>query len=83
MTLPAKIDAVLELETVDGHERQRRLMVRRRRAQTPPLVFEMDAFDRITAIPDARSPSRVEAEPSTPIVSASIAPLTTLDAGAG
>ena len=60
VTLPAKFDIVLELEGVDGHERRRRLTARRRRRATAPLVYEMDDDDRIVAIPDARSRTRVE-----------------------
>jgi DNA repair protein RadA/Sms len=62
VTLPAKFDIVLELESVDGHERQRRLTARRRRRATAPLVYEMDDDDRIVVVPDGRSRGRVEME---------------------
>ena len=62
VALPSMMDVVLELSAVDGHERQRRLTVRRRRAQTAPLTVEMDDDDRIVVVPDPRSRSRVEVD---------------------
>lgn len=76
--LAAKMDAVLELEAVDGYERRRRLTTRRRRRATPALVYEMDEDDRIVVIPDARTRSRSEAEAAVlTIVNANDGPLTT------
>jgi len=78
--LAAKMDAVLELEAVDGYERRRRLTTRRRRRATPALVYEMDDQDRIVVIPDARTRSRSEAEAAVlAIVNASPDPLTTAE----
>ena len=80
IVLPSMMDVVLELERVNGHERQRRLTVRRRRAQTAPLVYEMDDDERIVVIPDARSRSRVEFEAAALFaVNGSDGPLTTVD----
>jgi len=62
VVLPSMMDVALELEAVVGHDRQRRLTVRRRRSQTVPLLYEMDDDERLTVIPDGRSRSRVEAE---------------------
>lgn len=76
--LAAKMDAVLELEAVEGYERRRRLSTRRRRRATPALVYEMDGEDRIVVIPDARTRSRTEAEVAVlAIVNGSDRPLTT------
>jgi DNA repair protein RadA/Sms len=84
VVLPSMMDVVLELEGVDGHERQRRLTVRRRRSQTAPLVYEMDPDDRILVIPDARSRSRVEAEAEAVfVVNASTEPVTTVEVRRG
>jgi hypothetical protein len=80
VTLPAKFDIVLELESVEGHERQRRLTARRRRRATAPLTYEMDDDDRIVVVPDGRSRGRVEVEAA--VVSqviASAEPLTTAE----
>jgi hypothetical protein len=80
VALPSMMDVVLELEAVDGHDRQRRLSVRRRRSQTAPLLFEMDDEDRLVVIPDARSRSRVEAEAAALAVIADAAePLTSVE----
>jgi hypothetical protein len=38
VALPSQFDVVLELSAVEGHDHQRRLTVRRRRAQTAPLT---------------------------------------------
>jgi DNA repair protein RadA/Sms len=79
VVLPSMMDVVLELEAVDGYERRRRLTVRRRRSQTAPLVYEMDADDRIVVIPDARSRNRVETEAAALfVINASSEPLTSL-----
>jgi DNA repair protein RadA/Sms len=82
VVLPSMIDVVLELERVDGHERRRRLTVRRRRSQTLPLLYEMDADERIVVIPDARSRTRLEAEAAALFVlNDSAAPLSTAEVG--
>jgi hypothetical protein len=80
VTLPAKFDVVLELESVNGHERQRRLTARRRRRATAPLIYEMDDDDRIIVVPDGRSRNRVELETTVVTeVTASAEPLTTAE----
>jgi hypothetical protein len=80
VTLPSKFDIVLEIDKVDGHERQRCLTARRRRRATAPLVYEMDDDDRIIVIPDARSRSRLEIERLVvALVNASAQPLTTTE----
>ncbi|HEX6537680.1 MAG TPA: AAA family ATPase [Candidatus Dormibacteraeota bacterium] len=80
VALPAMFDNVLELQAVDGHERQRRLSVRRRREQTPPLLLEMDEQDRIKVVPDGRQRSRVDAEQSAlAIVTAATNAMTTAE----
>jgi AAA domain len=80
VTLPAKFDIVLELERVEGHERQRRLTARRRRRATAPLTYEMDDDDRIVVVPDGRSRGRVEVEAAVVSqVTASAEPLTTAE----
>jgi Bifunctional DNA primase/polymerase, N-terminal len=84
VALPSMMDVVLELEAVDGHDRQRRLTVRRRRAQTAPLTVEMDDDDRIVVVPDARSRGRVETEAAVLFaVNASTGPLTTGEVRSG
>jgi DNA repair protein RadA/Sms len=84
VALPSMMDVVLELEAVDGHDRQRRLTVRRRRAQTAPLTVEMDEDDRIVVVPDARSRSRVETEAAVLFaVNAADGPLTTAEIRSG
>ena len=78
VTLPAKFDIVLELETVEGHERQRQLTARRRRRATAPLTYEMDDDDRIIVVPDGRSRSRVEVEAAV-LAQVGAEPLTTAE----
>lgn len=78
VALPAMFDNVLELHAVEGQERQRRLTVRRRREQTPPLLLQMNDQDRIVVVPDGRQRSRVEAEKSAvAVVNSSTRPLST------
>jgi hypothetical protein len=80
VALPSMMDVVLELDAVEGHERQRRLTVRRRRSQTAALLFAMDDEDRLVVVPDQRSRSRVESEAAAlAVVSASDEPLTTAE----
>jgi hypothetical protein len=80
VALPSMMDVVLELEGVAGHDRQRRLTVRRRRAQTQPLTYEMDEDDRMVVIPDGRSRSRVEVEAAAlTVVNASAEPMLTAE----
>jgi Bifunctional DNA primase/polymerase, N-terminal len=79
VALPSMMDVVLELEYVAGQENRRRLNVRRRGAQTLPLVYEMDDLGRMVVIPDARSRSRQEAEAAALfVVNESTAPLTSI-----
>jgi hypothetical protein len=80
VALPSMMDVVLELEGVAGQDRQRRLTVRRRRAQTQPLTYEMDEDDRMVVIPDGRSRSRVEVEAAAlTVVNASAEPMLTAE----
>jgi predicted ATP-dependent serine protease len=80
VALPSMMDVVLELEAVEGNERQRRLTVRRRRSQTVPLLYEMDDEERFIVVPDARSHSRIEVENAAfEVVNASTEPLKTAD----
>ncbi len=80
VALPSMMDAVLELVPVEGHDRQRRLTVRRRRAQTTPLVYEMTEDERLVVVPDGRARSRVEAEAAALfVVNDSTEPLTSMD----
>ena len=77
VALPSMMDAVLELATVDGYDRRRRLTVRRRGSQVTPLVYEMDEDERLVVIPDARSRGRVETEAGAVfVVNESAEPLT-------
>lgn len=80
VALPSMMDIVLELEAVDGRDRQRRLTVRRRRSQTAPLIYEMDDDDRMRVVPDPRSRSRIETEAAVLFtVTANNEPLTTVE----
>jgi DNA repair protein RadA/Sms len=80
VALPSMMDVVLELEPVDGHDRRRRLTVRRRRSQTAPLVYEMDDDERLVVIPDERSRGRVETEAAVLfVVNSSTEPLTSVE----
>ena len=80
VALPSMFDCVLELEAVPDQERRRRLTSRRRRAQVAPLLYEMDAEDRLVVVPDARSRSRLEAEASAlAVIAASTEPLSTTE----
>jgi hypothetical protein len=80
VTLPSKMDVVLELEKVKDQERQRKLTARRRRRAIPPLIVAMDDDDRIVVIPDGRTRSRVETETVVAaLVNASGSALTTLE----
>jgi Bifunctional DNA primase/polymerase, N-terminal/AAA domain len=80
VALPSKFDVVLELTEVDGHDTQRRLSVRRRGSRTPPLLYEMDADERLVVIPDGRARNRVEVEAAVlVVVNAATTPLTTTE----
>jgi hypothetical protein len=73
-------DVVLEVGRVDGQDNQRRLTCIRRGEPAPPLTYIMDDEERLTAIADARSRSRVDAESDIlAVVNASTEPLTSIE----
>ena len=78
VALPSMMDVVIELVRVPGHDRRRKLSVRRRRAVVDDLTVEMDEDERMTVVPDGRSLTRMETDAAVGYaVNESDVPLTT------